>query len=83
MYPHRVHLHPKWVRVFQTPSDPPIGADSKLIAKFEAFRKKRNLGDYSIAGATSKKEADEMVALAQQLREDVQNWIRCKYPELL
>ena len=30
-----------------------IGADSKLIAKFDAFRKKRNLGDYSIAGATS------------------------------
>ena len=60
-----------------------IGADSKLIAKFDAFRKKRNLGDYSIAGSTSKKEADEMVALAQQLRKEVEDWIRSTYPQLL
>ena len=60
-----------------------IGADSKLIAKFDAFRKKRNLGDYSIAGSTSKKEADEMVALAQQLRKEVEDWIRANYPQLL
>jgi len=60
-----------------------IGADSKLIAKFDAFRKKRNLGDYSFAGSTSKKEADEMVALAQQLRKEVEAWIRANYPQLL
>ena len=60
-----------------------IGADPKLIAKFDAFRKKRNLGDYSIAGATSKKEADEMAALAQHLRKDVEDWIRRSHPELL
>ena len=59
-----------------------IGADTKLIAKLEAFRKKRNLGDYSIAGSTSKKEADEMVALAQQLRKDVEHWIHANYPQL-
>src|ERR1700745_3479904 len=35
-----------------------IKAESKLIAQFDAFRKKRNAGDYSIAGSTSKKEAD-------------------------
>jgi len=60
-----------------------IGADSNLIAKFDAFRKKRNLGDYSIAGSTSKKEADEMVGLAQQLRRDVEAWIRANYPAML
>src|SRR5437667_11558028 len=60
-----------------------IGADNKLIAKFDAFRKKRNLGDYSIAGSTSKKEADEMIALAQQLRKEVEAWIRANYPQLL
>ncbi len=59
-----------------------IGADTNLIAKLEAFRKKRNLGDYSIAGSTSKKEADEMVALAQQLRKDVEDWIHANYPQL-
>ena len=60
-----------------------IGADTKLIAQLDAFRKKRNLGDYSIAGSTSKKEADEMAALAQKLRKDVENWIRSNYPQLL
>ena len=60
-----------------------IGADSKLIAKFDAFRKKRNAADYSIAGSTSKKEADEMTALAQELRKDVEDWVRSRYPELL
>ena len=60
-----------------------IGADSKLVAKFDAFRKKRNLGDYTLAGSTSKKEADEMVTLAQQLRKEVEDWILKKYPELL
>ena len=59
-----------------------IQADSKLIAQFDAFRKKRNLGDYSIAGSISKKEADEMVALAQKLGKDVENWIRSNYPQL-
>jgi len=59
-----------------------IAADSKLVAKFDAFRKKRNLGDYELAGSTSKTEADEMVALARQLRKEVEHWLRSKYPEL-
>ena len=59
-----------------------LGADSTLIAKFDAFRKKRNVGDYEIAGATSKKEADEMVALAQELRKKIGDWIRAEHPEL-
>jgi len=45
--------------------------------------KKRNLGDYEIAGATSEKEASEMVALAQHLRQTVENWLRANHPELL
>jgi hypothetical protein len=60
-----------------------IGADSQLIAKFDAFRKKRNLGDYSIAGSTSIKEAEEMIALARQLRRKAEDWIRENYPQLL
>jgi hypothetical protein len=59
-----------------------IGADSKLVAQFDAFRKKRNLGDYEIAGATSRKEADEMVALAHRLRKEVEDWLRANHPEL-
>ena len=60
-----------------------IGAKSKLIAQFDAFRKKRNIGDYEIAGSTSKTEAVEMVALAQQLRQQVADWLRANHPELL
>jgi hypothetical protein len=60
-----------------------IGADAKLIARLEAFRKKRNLGDYSIAGSTSKKEADEIFALARQLRKDVEQWIHANHSQLL
>ena len=60
-----------------------IGADNKLVAQFDAFRKKRNLGDYEVDGATSEKEAGEMVALAQHLRQTVENWLRANHPELL
>jgi len=60
-----------------------LGADSNLVAQFDAFRKKRNVGDYEVAGATSKQEADEMVALARHLRQELENWLRANYPELL
>jgi len=60
-----------------------IEADSKLIAKFDQFRKKRNIGGYEQAGLVSDKEADEMVALAQQLREQIYRWIQINHPELL
>jgi hypothetical protein len=60
-----------------------IGAANKLVAQFDAFRKKRNLGDYEMAGATSKREADEMVALARYLRKEVERWLRTHHPELL
>jgi len=60
-----------------------IVSDKKLIAKFDQFRKKRNIGGYERAGLVSEQEADEMFALARQLREDVEIWIRAKYPDLL
>jgi len=77
-------LTPNPIKVYRTilSLEFTIGADTKLIAKLGAFRKKRNLGDYSIAGSISKKEADEMVALAQQLRKDVEHWIHANYPQL-
>jgi hypothetical protein len=60
-----------------------IGADKKLIAQFDKFRKKRNIGGYEQAGLVSDKEADEMVVLGQQLREEVELWIRANYPKFL
>ena len=59
------------------------GADMKLVAQLDAFRKKRNVGDYERAGLVSEKEAAEMVALARQLRKQVAVWLQANHPELL
>jgi hypothetical protein len=60
-----------------------IGADAQLVAQLDAFRKKRNIGDYERAGLASKAEANEMVALAQRLRQEVGSWLKANHPELL
>jgi len=60
-----------------------IGAEARLIAQLEAFRKKRNIGDYERAGLASRVESNEMVGLAQRLRQEVGAWLRANHPELL
>jgi hypothetical protein len=60
-----------------------IGTDPKLILKFDAFRKKRNLSSYELGGTVSRKEAEEMIALARKLRTEVERWIEKKHPSLL
>lgn len=60
-----------------------IGADTKLIAQFDQFRKKRNIGGYERAGLVSEQEAHEMLELAEKLRADVEKWIRDNHPKLL
>jgi hypothetical protein len=60
-----------------------LGLDAKTVARLDSFRKKRNMGDYERAGLISTGEAAEMLALARQLREQVESWLRAQYPELL
>ena len=60
-----------------------IGADTNLTAQFDQFRKKRNIGGYERSGMVSDQEAKEMLDLAEKLRQDVEDWIREKHPELL
>ena len=60
-----------------------IGMDTKLVTQIDAFRKKRNIGDYERAGLVSETEAREMVALARSLRHQVEMWLRQNYPKLL
>lgn len=60
-----------------------IGVDAKLVAQLDAFRKKRNIGDYERAGLVSETEAREMLALAQALRKRVEKWLQQNYPYLL
>lgn len=53
-----------------------VKVDTKLIDRLDKSRKKRNVGGYERAGVVSEGEVREMVALARQLRESVEEWIR-------
>ena len=60
-----------------------IEADPGLIIQLDKFRKKRNITEYEQAGAVSEQEAKEMFALAKNLRDKVEKWLRSSHPELL
>ncbi len=60
-----------------------IAAPAALIAQFDQFRKKRNLGGYERAGVVSDQEAEEMFLLAKKIRDEVAAWLRKTYPELM
>jgi len=52
------------------------------IRTVDRFRKKRNLAGYETAGIVTAEEAEEMVELATQLRQDVYDWMLANHPEL-
>jgi hypothetical protein len=60
-----------------------IGADADLIAKLDAFRKKRNISDYERSGSVSTQEAREIFGLARSLKVAVEVWLRESHPRLL
>jgi hypothetical protein len=60
-----------------------IGWSVAQIARFDRFRKKRNIGGYESAGVVSGSEAREMHELATGLRDDVVAWLRKHHPRLL
>ncbi|MFH0965884.1 MAG: hypothetical protein V2A58_17945 [Planctomycetota bacterium] len=60
-----------------------LGADLKVVEALDGFRKKRNVGEYERVGAASDREADELTALADRLRKDIEEWLRRKHPEFL
>ncbi len=59
-----------------------IKTDPAIIDQLDKFRQKRNISDYERAGMVTEQEAEEMIALAKQLRDDVEQWIRARYPQL-
>ena len=59
-----------------------IGADQKLVGRLDAFRRKRNIGDYERVGATSTQEAEEMRRMARELSARVRKWLQDSHPEL-
>jgi len=54
-----------------------------MVARFDAFRKKRNLGGYERAGQASDGEAEEMHGLAVELRDAVLAFLRKHHKGLL
>jgi hypothetical protein len=60
-----------------------IGADAALVGQLDQYRRKRHQGAYERAGLVSEREADEMHALAVQLRDTVLAWLRAEHPDLL
>ena len=60
-----------------------VGLEKSLIDKLDKFRKKRNISDYERAGLVSEGEVREAITLAQQLRKQVEDWIRANHPHLL
>ena len=59
-----------------------ISTDTTIIKQLDKFRHKRNISDYERAGLVTEQEAEEMVALAKQLRDDVEQWLRIHHSEL-
>jgi len=60
-----------------------LGADVALVRKLDAFRRKRNLISYDAPLPVSDREAADMLALAEQLRREVEAWLRRKHSELI
>jgi hypothetical protein len=60
-----------------------VGADERLVTTLDAFRKKRNVGEYERAGVASNADAAEMRKLAERVRDDVVEWLRKNHSHLL
>jgi hypothetical protein len=60
-----------------------IQADARTLNKFNKFRQKRNISDYERTDVVSEQEVAEIIALAQELRQFVVQWLRKNHPELL
>ncbi|HET9400738.1 MAG TPA: hypothetical protein VFO34_07285 [Candidatus Acidoferrales bacterium] len=57
-----------------------IDPHRKLIHTLDKFRKKRNIASYDTQGLVSQGEADHCGRLADELRKDVEDWIRKNHP---
>ena len=60
-----------------------IKTDAATIKQLDKFREKCNISDYERAGLVTEQEAEEMIGLAKQLRDDVEQWLRAHYPGLV
>jgi len=59
------------------------GADARVVAQLDRFRKKRNISDYERAGVVADQEVKEMLALPESLSTSVREWLQTNYPEFV
>ena len=60
-----------------------LGIERHRVLFLDTCRRKRHKAVYERVGAISDAEADEMIATAKQLREEVAEWIRGERPQLM
>lgn len=60
-----------------------ISADNSVIKLMQEFRKKRNLVEYHKSGVISDLERTEMILTAEDLYNQIYDWLRENHPELL
>ncbi len=72
--------HHRWVIESLTLT---IGWSVEKVDVFNRFRRKRHIAGYERVGVVSEQDADEMLDLARELKAEVLEWLRAKYPSLL
>lgn len=61
-----------------------LGAERKGDADYlDMCRSKRNTAEYDYVGGITENDAVELIDFAEHLAEDVMNWLRANYPNLI
>jgi len=60
-----------------------LGLESDLIDKLDSYRKKRSMTIYDIAGVITDTEAKAMLALAEDIVEQIYLWLADNHPHLM
>lgn len=60
-----------------------LGASKKADAEYlDACRNKRNIVEYDYVGGASEDEATELLEFSQELKKEVEAWLKEKHPDL-
>ncbi len=60
-----------------------LGPAPDLLGTLQAIRKKRHMITYDSAGTVSQTEVNEILTTARDLRQQVSDWVKSNFPNLL
>lgn len=60
-----------------------IGMDKKSVERWDAYRKKRSITIYDVAGAITNAESKEIIAAARELVDEIRAWLVTTHPKLM